>query len=131
VDHRAPTTPTAPPATVALDALASELRALYTERFRLALRAAEAAERRFETPDGTSSIDPVYAADTTACRAVNRHLPVAIGRWLPGARQLGQTTEPAIVESQWLHQDRVIAIDCDYRHDFGDPQAITVREVAR
>lgn len=109
-----------------LDAIAAELRALYAESFRLALRAAEDARTRFETPDGTEPLDPVYAADTAACRAVNGHLPAVVARWLPGAQLVDGNDEPAVIESRWLHQRRVIDIEWSYSFDFGDAEALTV-----
>lgn len=117
--------------TAALEALIGELRAFYAERFALALRAAEDAQDRFETPDGTGSIDPVFAADTAAARAVNRHLPAAMQRWLPGARCLDRHDEPAVIDSHWLHHDRVLVVDWDYTFDFGDPAGLTIWEATR
>jgi len=126
------TTPTGPAArTAALEAITGELRAFYAERFRLALHAAETNRTRFETPDGASGIDPVYAADTAACRAVNRHLPVAMARWLPGARCVDRIDEPAVIDSHWLHQDQDLVVEWDYTHDFGDPNGLTIWEAAR
>ena len=120
--------PNQPTPTAAIDALAEELRTLYAETFRLALRSAEDTRQRFETPDGTGIIDPVYAADTAACRAINRHLPTVIARWLPGARLVDGIDEPAVIDSRWLYQQRVIDIEWDYSFDFGDAEALMVVE---
>lgn len=115
----------------ALAAIRAELRALYAETFRLTHTAAVEGTRLFETPDGTGPVDPDYAADTAACRAVNRHQAAVIGRWLPGARLHTQCCEPAVVETTWAWHGHLVAIDLDYTHDFGDPAALTVREVRR
>ena len=128
VAQHAPT-PEPDPLAEALDALATELRALYAETYQLTLTTAEREPHRYETPDGPA--DPVYIADNTACRAVNRHLATAVARWLPGARVWERITEPAVIEATWLHRQRLVAIDLDYTHDFGDPEALTVREVTR
>ncbi|MEM9656328.1 MAG: hypothetical protein AAGA65_29885 [Actinomycetota bacterium] len=125
IDHHAPSE--APDD--ALAALTTELRALYAETYRLTLTAAEREPHRWETPDGPA--DPVYIADNAACRTVNRHLPTVVARWLPGARLHSRITEPAVIEATWLHQQRLVAIDLDYTCDFGDPNALTVREVTR
>ncbi len=115
--------------TDALDALTGELRGLYAETFRLALATAEQHPERYETPD--SPADPVYIADNAACRTINRHLPTAMARWLPGARLDCRITEPAVIETTWTIGGRLVAIDLDYTYDFGDPNALTVREVRR
>lgn len=122
-EHQTPTDP--------LACLAGELRALYTETFRHAHKAAETARARFETPDGTGPLDPRYAADAAACRAVNRHLHTIVGRWLPGAQLVDRIDEPAVIDSRWLHQQRTIAIGWDHAGDFGDPEALTIEEVVR
>ncbi len=123
--------PTTPECKRAVEALTAELRALYTNTFRPALAAAERAQTRYETPDGGSPIDPIYAADTSACRAVNAQLANTMRRHLPDARQVTGIDEPAVIDSQWLLNKRVIVIEWDHDLDFGDPEALTVREVAQ
>ncbi len=123
-------TPTRPP-TDPLSSLAAELRARYTETFRKALHNAQTARARFETPDGTGPIDPIYAADTAACREINHQLHDIIERWLPGARLIDRIDEPAVIDSRWLHQQRTIAIAWDHTHDFADPNGLTVTEVTQ
>lgn len=120
--------PDHPTPTAAIDALADELRTLYAETFRLVLRAAGEARQRFETPDGTGPVDPIFAADTAACRAINRHLPTVIARWLPGAQLVEGIDEPAVIDSRWLYQQRIVDIQWSYSSDFGAAEGLTVVE---
>ncbi len=133
-------TPTPPTATTSTDTasfeaaitgLTNELRAVYAQRFTLALQDAETTRDRFETPDGTGPIDPVYAADTTAARFVTDHLTTAFRRWLPDARCLERTDEPAVIDSHWLHHHQVLVVEWDYTYDFGDPAGLTIWEATR
>ncbi len=114
-----------------LACVAIELRALYTATFRQTLRAAEVARARFETPDGTGPVDPQYAADSAACRAINRHLQTIIKHWLPNARLVDRIDEPAVIDSRWLHQHQTIVIGWDHTYDFGDPAGLTVEEITQ
>lgn len=114
-----------------LAALAADLRAIYTEAYEPSHRAAAQAQTRFETADGTSIVDPVYAADAAGCRAVNAQLAATVDRHLPGATAIVRVDEPAVIDSQWLYHQRVVVIEWDYTLDFGDPQALVVWEVTQ
>lgn len=126
-----PPTPIPAVAAEPLAALAHELRALYARIYNETLAAADDARARFETPDGAGHVDPIYAADTAGCRAINKALASIVARHLHGAQLLDRIDEPAVVDSRWLHEHHVIAIGWDYSYDFGDPCALVVREVTR
>ncbi len=129
-----PTTsgPVAHAPTHQLDDLQAELRAIYTRAFGPAHQAAEDVGSRFEPADGTTPLDPVYAADIAGCRAINAELASVVERHLPGARLLAQVDEsPAVIDSRWILGSCVVVIEWDYTHDFGDPDALNVREVTR
>lgn len=114
--------------TAGLDALACELRAIYARAFSATHAAAAGAAVQFETADGIV-LDPVFAADSAGCRAVNRHLPASVRRIVPGMRLIERIDEPAVIDSSWLLRGRTVVIEWDHQVDFGDPDGLTVREV--
>lgn len=114
-----------------LTAIAADLRALYAEAFEPALQEATEARSRFEAADGGGAIDPDYAADILGCRAVNTSLVATVAEHLPDAELLDRIGEPAVIDSCWLYQRRIFVIEWDYSYDFGDPEALVVREVGR
>jgi len=114
-----------------LAAIAADLRAIYARAFAQTLEEATKASCHFEAADGTGALDPVYAADIAGCRAVNTCLVTTVAEHLPGASLLDRIDEPAVIDSCWLYQQRVFVVEWDHSYDFGDPEALVVREVAR
>ncbi|MEM9652486.1 MAG: hypothetical protein AAGA65_10340 [Actinomycetota bacterium] len=114
-----------------LAAIAADLRAVYAEAFEPALEEATEARSRFEAADGSGTVDPDYAADIVGCRAVNASLVPTVAEHLPDAQLLDRIDEPAVIDSCWLHQRRIFVIEWDLSYDFGDPDALVVREVGR
>lgn len=115
----------------ALSDLTRDLRSTYLRAYTATALDASKAFDHLAIPDGTSPVDPVFAADAAGCRAVNRVLRWAVAFHLPGAVLLDWIDEPAVIDSQWLWGDRAVVIEWDYSYDFGDPEALTVWEVAQ
>jgi hypothetical protein len=115
-----------------IKALTSHLRATYTAAFEPAHAAAVTAGNRFEKADGTR-LDPTYAADIIACRAVTAALPTAMSRHLPGTRLHHRpVNDAAVVDSTWRHPTgALLRVEWDYIHPFGNPEGLIVREVGR
>ncbi len=114
-----------------LQAIADELQTIYQQAFTPTLATATTNSQRFETPDGTEPLDPIYAADAAGCRAVNRHLAPIINRHLPGAEPIDGIDEPAVIDSTWHHPatTATFTIEWDHSCSFGDPAGLTVTEV--
>ncbi len=114
-----------------LCAATGQLRSIYQQAFTPALHSAASNLRRFETPEGTEPPDPVYAADSAGCRAVNRQLKVVVEQHFPGAEQIDGIDEPAVIDSLWHHPatGTTFAIEWDHDQPFGDPKGLTVTEV--
>jgi hypothetical protein len=126
VDQHAP-----PPLSAAVDALAASLRSTYQAAHEPAHKLASQTIGRFETADGTT-IDAAYAADIAGCRAVTAALPATVHHHLPGAHLVEWLDDsPAVIDSRWRYHNHEIVIEWNYEHDFGDPEALTVRAVAR
>jgi len=119
------------PAWRRIQTLSHYLRAIYHDTYWPAHQDATGAGGRYEMPDGTS-LDPTYAADAAACRAVNDALAGLIATLLPNAVLLERVdAASSVIDSVWLYQpsdgeDLEVTIEWDYRCSFGDPDGLTV-----
>lgn len=122
----------APPAWRRIQTLNRQLRELYQDTFWPAHHDASATRARYELPDGTS-LDPAYAADAAACRAINDTLADTIEFHLPGAVLIDRVDEaPTVIDSIWRYTtadgERLdVSVQWDYRYRFGDPDGLSVR----
>jgi len=111
--------------------LADELRRRYGEAYTSALAEVQTATASWGQPVGATPFDLAYAADALACRCIRAILPEAIARYLSRAT-LDAWVDPedlTVIDSIWLHQHGMVAVDWCDAHEVGDPEGLAVREV--